>query len=90
MRLIRLSSRYITRILEGLESWPAPALTDCSLALGSFDGLHLGHRALIAAAAEARHAAGLSHSCLFTFRDHPRRVLDADRPQLLTSWREKL
>jgi len=85
-----LSSRYITRILEGLESWPAPALTDCSLALGSFDGLHLGHRALIAAAAEARHAAGLSHSCLFTFRDHPRRVLDADRPQLLTSWREKL
>jgi len=85
-----LSSRYITRILEGLDPWPTPALADCSLALGSFDGLHLGHQALIRAAAEAKRAARLSHSCLFTFRDHPRRVLDADQPQLLTSWREKL
>jgi len=90
VRLIRLSSRYITRILEGLESWPAPALSDCALALGAFDGLHLGHRALIDAAREAKREAGLTHSCLFTFREHPRLVLDADRPQLLTSWREKL
>jgi len=90
VRLIRLSSRYITRILEELEPWPAPALADCALALGSFDGLHLGHQALIAAADEAARGKGLAHSCLFTFRDHPRRVLDADQPELLTSWREKL
>jgi len=90
VRLIRLSSQYITRILEGREAWPKPALANCALALGSFDGLHLGHRALINAAEEAKRAAGLSHSCIFTFREHPRQVLDVDRPQLLTSWREKL
>jgi riboflavin kinase/FMN adenylyltransferase len=90
VRLIRLSSRYITRILEEREPWPAPALSDCALALGAFDGLHLGHQALIRAADAAKRSAGLTHSCIFTFRDHPRRVLDADQPQLLTSWREKL
>ena len=90
MRLIRLSRSYITDILAGREVWPAPALSDCALALGVFDGLHLGHRALIAAAEAAKRDEGLSHSCLFTFREHPRRVLDADRPSLLTSWREKL
>jgi len=90
VRLIRLSSQYITRILEGREAWPKPALADCALALGAFDGLHLGHRALINATEVAKRAAGLSHSCIFTFREHPRQVLDVDRPQLLTSWREKL
>ncbi len=90
MRLIRLSRSYITAILDGRETWPTPALSDCALALGAFDGLHLGHRALIDAVVAARRTRGLSHSCLFTFRDHPRQVLDTDRPQLLTSWREKL
>lgn len=90
MRLIRLSRSYITDILEGREAWPAPALADCALALGVFDGLHLGHRALINRAETAKRTQGLSHSCIFTFREHPRQVLDADRPQLLTSWREKL
>jgi riboflavin kinase/FMN adenylyltransferase len=69
---------------------PAPVLADCAVAVGSFDGLHLGHRALIDAVGAARDRLGLKHACLFTFREHPRQVLDATQPALLTSWNEKL
>jgi riboflavin kinase/FMN adenylyltransferase len=90
VRLIRLGSELITRILDGRESLPGDALTDTAVALGAFDGVHLGHRALIDAVRRARDERGLALSCLFTFRHHPRSVLDADRPRLLTSWSEKL
>ena len=90
MRLIRLSSELITRILDGRETLPGEAMADTAVALGAFDGVHLGHRALIDAVCRARDERGLALSCLFTFRHHPRSVLDADRPRLLTSWSEKL
>ena len=90
MRLIRLSRRMIEHVLEEGGSLPGPALADCVVAVGSFDGLHRGHRALIDAVGAARDRLGLRHACLFTFREHPRQVLDAAQPTLLTSWNEKL
>jgi riboflavin kinase/FMN adenylyltransferase len=43
-----------------------------AVAIGNFDGLHLGHRAVIAAMARAAEANGLVPSAL-TFEPHPRR-----------------
>ena len=47
--------------------------TNSVVAIGSFDGLHLGHQALIAALAHASHALSVP-SVVFTF-DQPTRVL---------------
>ncbi|MDR1815746.1 MAG: riboflavin biosynthesis protein RibF [Clostridiales Family XIII bacterium] len=55
-----------------------PELPRTSVALGFFDGLHLGHRALIARCVDgaARHG---RQSAVFTFREHPRNVLSGKR-----------
>ena len=58
--------------------------------VGFFDGVHAGHRSLIAQLREAAAERGLA-SAVFTFPVHPRRVLQADyRPQLLDTFEEKL
>lgn len=89
MQLIHLSAELLTRALEGREPLPAAILPASVVAVGSFDGLHPGHRALIDAVKREAAAGGLA-SCLFTFRSHPREVLDGRAPRQLTSWREKL
>ncbi len=91
MRLIRLTAEYLTRILEGRGELPPAVAGPCALSLGSFDGVHRGHRELIGRVLRARERLGLEASCLFTFRRHPRLVLQEDPPPfLLTTWREKL
>lgn len=91
MRLIRLTEEYIARIANNVDTLPRRTLQDSSLALGAFDGLHLGHQELIQAVIEAKRRRTLSASCLFTFRRHPRLVLERPtKPFLLTTWREKL
>lgn len=91
MRLIRLTEQYITEIIEGRLGLRGPQLDSCSLTLGSFDGLHLGHQELLNRTADARQRLGLAESTIFTFRQHPRQLLDAHtEPFLLTTWREKL
>ena len=58
--------------------------------VGFFDGVHAGHRSLIAQLREVAAERGLA-SAVFTFPVHPRRVLQADyRPQLLDAFEEKL
>jgi riboflavin kinase/FMN adenylyltransferase len=53
-----------------------------SLALGIFDGLHLGHQTVIeSAVVNARRAHGLS--ALLTFTPHPSRVLPVPQPTLM-------
>ena len=91
MRLIRLTEQYITEIIEGRLGQGGPQLDSCSLTLGSFDGLHRGHRKLLDATRESRRRLGLKESAIFTFRQHPRQLLDTHvDPFLLTTWREKL
>jgi riboflavin kinase / FMN adenylyltransferase len=59
-------------------------------AIGNFDGVHLGHRAVIGAAVSRARAAGLP-SAVVTFEPHPRRFFKPDLPPfLLASTRMKI
>ncbi|RYF89317.1 MAG: bifunctional riboflavin kinase/FMN adenylyltransferase, partial [Caulobacteraceae bacterium] len=56
-----------------------PADRGASVALGNFDGVHLGHQAVIAQAAEAAKATGAPLGVI-TFDPHPRRLFHPDEP----------
>lgn len=75
----------LTRI-EELAAVPGPIF----LAIGVFDGVHLGHRAVIERAlADARKAGGTA--VVATFDPHPVRVLRPEKaPRILTSTPHKL
>ncbi len=76
----------ILRAIDELESLPGPT----HLAIGVFDGLHVGHQAVIAHARGGSHETGGS-AVVVTFDPHPVRVLRPEKaPRLLTSTRHKL
>lgn len=77
------------RIVQGLESYPSEGPAT-AVALGVFDGIHLGHRAILeTAVAEARRASLTAVAC--TFDPHPMEVLQPGRAQaLLSSLDERL
>jgi riboflavin kinase/FMN adenylyltransferase len=56
----------------------AGTLRGCAVAIGNFDGVHLGHQRLLEAARERARARG-ARAAVLTFEPHPVRVL---RPQL--------
>lgn len=61
-----------------------------ALTIGNFDGVHLGHQAMLAQVKQAAERLGLT-SCAMTFEPHPREFLAPDQaPVRLTSLREKL
>lgn len=63
----------------------AQALSGCALALGNFDGVHVGHQALFAEA--QKHAPAVA----FTFHPHPGKVLQPElAPKLITLLPRKL
>jgi riboflavin kinase/FMN adenylyltransferase len=63
----------------------APAWRGAAIAIGNFDGVHLGHRALIARARELA-TAGDALTVALTFDPHPSALLAPARaPRLLTS-----
>jgi len=67
-----------------------PAEQPCVLTIGNFDGLHLGHQALLSLLADRAGERGLPASVL-TFEPHPREFFSPlDAPARLTSLREKL
>jgi riboflavin kinase/FMN adenylyltransferase len=60
------------------------------VALGTFDGVHLGHRAILGAAVAHARAAG-SPALACTFEPHPLEILQAGRaPQPITTLDERL
>ena len=65
-------------------------LPSCVVALGTFDGVHIGHQALIRRAMEL--ARELDTACVvYTFRNHPLSVLCPERaPEALLQKDEKL
>ncbi|APR05315.1 bifunctional riboflavin kinase/FAD synthetase [Thauera chlorobenzoica] len=69
---------------------PEQADTATVLTIGNFDGLHLGHQALLALLTEKARALGLP-AVVLTFEPHPREYFSpADAPARLASLREKL
>jgi len=64
------------RIVEGWRGLDA-RLRGAALALGEFDGVHLGHRAVIALAADAARAAAAPLGVI-SFEPHPRRYFVPD------------
>lgn len=66
---------------------PCPA---CVLTIGNFDGVHLGHRALLEKVLRHAHQEGLS-SAVLTFEPHPREFLrPSQAPARITNLRDKL
>ena len=75
------------RILRHLPTRP---VVPVALTIGNFDGVHLGHRAMVGLLTEAASQRRLV-SCVMTFEPHPREFFAPDRaPTRLTSLREKL
>jgi riboflavin kinase/FMN adenylyltransferase len=62
---------------QGLESITTP-LPASSVAIGTFDGLHRGHQALISACVADAHAHGRL-AVVFTFDRHPAEIIAPDR-----------
>ena len=69
---------------------PVAASTPVALTIGNFDGVHLGHQAMLARLVEMARLLGVP-SCVMTFEPHPREFFAPDQaPTRLTSLREKL
>ena len=83
-RLVR-----VIRHLSGRHPAP-PDLQGASVAIGNFDGVHLGHKAVIDRARSYAEAHGL-RLVVLTFEPHPRRLFQPDLPPFrLTPLRPKL
>jgi riboflavin kinase/FMN adenylyltransferase len=79
----------IASVFHGVEEIP-PDFGPTVAAIGNFDGVHLGHRALLGAATEEARRAGI-RSIAVTFDPHPEQVLrPASAPQLITPTPERL
>lgn len=76
--------------MQILRSIPDAATQPIALTIGNFDGVHLGHQAMLVKLRTAAAARGLP-ACVMTFEPHPREFFAPDKaPVRLTSLREKL
>ena len=70
--------------------FPAQPCAPLALAIGNFDGMHLGHQALLVRLTEASKAKNLTPAVM-TFEPHPREFFSPQNaPARLTTLREKL
>jgi riboflavin kinase / FMN adenylyltransferase len=77
------------RIVRGLESVP-PEARPSVVALGTFDGVHLGHRSILGTAMARARAVGLD-AVACTFDRHPMEIVHPDRaPVPITTVDERL
>jgi riboflavin kinase/FMN adenylyltransferase len=75
------------RVIRGI---PARADGGVALTIGNFDGVHLGHRAMLARLEAQARGLGLV-PCVMTFEPHPREFFAPDQaPTRLASLREKI
>lgn len=76
------------KVHRAFKSLP-PEVRGCAVAIGNFDGVHRGHRAVIEAA--RRHAADAARLAVLTFEPHPKEVVNpATAPRRLTPLRRKI
>jgi riboflavin kinase/FMN adenylyltransferase len=72
------------RIIRSLDKIPSDA-RPCALTIGNFDGVHLGHRQLLARVVDTAQANGWTPS-LLTFHPHPTKIVAPERsPRLLST-----
>ncbi len=78
------------KIVTDLRSFDRKKFPGLVVALGNFDGVHLGHRAIIKKISDrAKRIGGIS--AVFTFKEHPQRILHRkEDPAILTSLSHKL
>lgn len=76
-------------VFRDIEDFRRPELKTV-VTMGNFDGLHLGHQALVAnAVAEAKRSR--TQSLVFTFDPHPLKLLAPERaPQMIVNQRDKM
>lgn len=75
------------QIIRGL---PSPShKRDCAAVIGNFDGVHLGHQALLRAMAQQAHARGLA-ACVITFEPHPRELFGKETHARICTLRDKM
>lgn len=72
-------------VMVGEEATRGDSIGDpCALVIGNFDGVHLGHQAVLReAVAEARN--GRLSPCALTFEPHPSSVVGSGAPPMLTT-----
>lgn len=76
--------------MQVLRHIPATLQQPCVLAIGNFDGVHLGHQALLKKLTQTAQKLNLS-SAVMTFEPHPREFfMPESAPARLCSMREKL
>ena len=76
--------------MQVFRHFPSTLAEPCALAIGNFDGLHLGHQALLAKLMETAKEQKLK-SAVMTFEPHPREFFTPNQaPTRLASLREKL
>lgn len=76
--------------MQILRHFPEHSEVPCALAIGNFDGVHIGHQAILKRLTETAKEQGMISSVL-TFEPHPREFFTPDlAPVRLASMREKL
>ena len=79
----------VTNVYRGVNEIP-PGFGPSVAAIGNFDGVHLGHREILAGAVNEAHALG-ARAVAVTFYPHPEQVLrPASAPRLITPFEERL
>ena len=72
-----------------LHELPPPARAGAVVSIGVFDGVHLGHQAILAA--NVARAGGLgARATVVTFAEHPKKLLLGREPRTLTSLEHRL
>ena len=76
-------------MIRGLENYVTPGERGVVVTIGTFDGVHLGHQAILRQVTTAADKSG-NPAVLITFQPHPRMlVTPEDAPLLLTTLEEK-
>lgn len=78
------------RFVRGFEGFCGPIGSGTVVAMGNFDGVHLGHARILSEVVDSARMAGLK-SCFLSFHPHPLRVVAPERaPGMLQTIEEKL